>query len=70
MKKLKDIPHLHKHDQVIHFDNGEERTLRNVTSIENGKWTHIFCDDGRGHNEVIVNPDRVLFVRVTKDENN
>ena len=67
--EIKDIPHLQKHTQIIHFDNGEERVIRDVAHIENGRWTHIFTDgDGHGAKEVIVNPDRVLFIRVLKSE--
>jgi len=67
--KLKDIQHLgYPHTQTIHFDNGEERVLRNVIHVESGKWTHIFCDDRRGKKEVIVNPNRVLFVTVRNEK--
>ena len=58
------------HDQVINFDNGSVQYLYNVTHVEESKWVHIFCDDGRGPAHVIVNPNRVLFLsikRPTKD---
>lgn len=60
----RDLPHLKRHTQVIHFDNGEERTITNVNRTERGKWTHIFCEDDRGAREIIVNDSRVLFVRI------
>ncbi len=70
MKKITQIPHLnYPHTQIIKFDNGESRTIRGVTCVENGKWTHIFCE-GDGHNsqEYIINPDRILYVTISKEE--
>ena len=59
------FPHLnYPHTQIIHFDNGEERELTNVSCVMKGKWVHIICDDRHGGKEVIVNPDRVLFIRI------
>jgi len=62
-------PHLtFPHTQEICFDNGERRVLRNIVHIEQGKWTHIICEDDHGSSETIVNPNRVLFVRIKKEE--
>lgn len=55
--------------QTIYFTNGSQRTLYNVVAVEEGKWTHILCDNGRGYCEVIVNPNNVLFVVVNIEEN-
>ena len=50
------FPHLnYPHTQIIHFDNGEERELTNVSCVMKGKWVHIICDDRHGGKEVIVN---------------
>lgn len=58
-------PHLKfPHTQIIHFDNGEQRVVRNVTSVESGKWTHLSCENEHGTYEVIVNPSKVLFIKV------
>lgn len=66
--KNKDIPHLNKHTQTVYFDNGTQRVVRNVTHTESGQWVHIFTnDDGHGSNELVVNPDRVLFIRIVNE---
>jgi hypothetical protein len=58
-------PHLkYPHTQTIYFDNGEQRVLRNVKHVESGKWTHISCENEHGVYEVIINPNRVLFIKV------
>ena len=70
--KKKDWPHTtFPHTQEICFDNGTKRVVRNITHIEQGSWTHIICMDDHGGSEIIINPDRVLFIRVKeqKDEN-
>ena len=62
-------PHLtFPHTQEISFDNGSMRVLRNVTHVESGKWVHIICEDGHGGSETIINPDRILFVRIKKQK--
>ena len=63
--KKKQWPHLtFPHTQQIHFDNGHQRVVRNIVHVESGKWTHIICEDDHGGSEIIVNPDRVLFIRI------
>ena len=58
-------PHLtFPHTQEIYFDSGERRVLRNVRHVEEGKWIHIICKDEHGGSETIVNPNRILFVRI------
>lgn len=60
-------PHLEfPHTQEIYFDNGERRVLHNIIHVEQGKWVHIVSEDGHGGSETIVNPDRILFVRIVK----
>lgn len=61
-------PHLtFPHTQEISFDNGERRVLRGVVHIEQGKWTHVICQDDHGGSETIVNPHRVLFIRIKEE---
>lgn len=50
------------HRQEIFFDNGSMRVLDHVVKIEQGKWFHIMTESGVEH---IINPDKVLFVRVS-----
>jgi len=62
---MKKWPHLtYPQIQEIYFDNGEVRILRDVVHVESGRWTHIVCEDDHGGSETIVNPNRVLFIRV------
>jgi hypothetical protein len=51
------------HRQEIYFDDGSMRVISKVTKIEQGRWFHIVDDQDR---EFVVNPAKVLFVRVTK----
>lgn len=53
------------HKQEIFFDNGSMRVIDNVVKIEQGNWFHLMTEDGT---EFITNPNRILFVRVTKNE--
>lgn len=66
MVPIEDLKHLNfPHTQIIRFDNGESRPIRNVVAVEKGAWVHIFTeDDGHGKSEYIINPDRVLFISV------
>lgn len=50
-----------KHTQEIFFDNGTRRVVANVVKIIRGTWWHLYTEDKR---EIIVNPDRVLFVQI------
>ena len=62
-------PHLtFPHTQEICFDNGSTRVLMGVIRVKNGKWTHILCEDDHVGDETIVNPDRVLFIRIKKQK--
>lgn len=51
------------HIQEITFDNKTKITLRDVQKIEMGNWTHIVANGGK---EYIINPDRILFIKVYK----
>lgn len=70
MSKKKEWAHLTKgHKQEIYFDNGSCRVIRNIVHVERGNWVHLVCDgEDHGADEIIVNPDRVLFIRVNKEE--
>jgi hypothetical protein len=64
MKKIL-YPHSkYPHTQEIYFDNNSVRILSGVTSVEEGKWVHIICEDDHGGHETIVNPTKVLFIRI------
>lgn len=49
------------HTQEVQFDNGTKITLRDVEKIEKGDWVHIVAN---GKKEYIINPARILFVKV------
>ena len=53
------------HSQEIHFDNGSSRWVHNVVQIEQGKWYHLMTGESIEH---IINPDRIVFIRVYKEE--
>lgn len=62
---MKKWPHTtFPHTQIIYFDNGASRVVRHIKEIESGNWTHLICDDDHGASEIIVNPSRVLFIRI------
>lgn len=51
--------------RVIRFENGTKLTLHNVTGVSNDDTTLGFrCDEGF----VIVNPDKVLYHKVTGEK--
>lgn len=49
------------HDQIIHFKDGNKRTLTDVVRVWQNTWTHILLADGV---EWVVNPDNVLAVEI------
>ncbi len=49
------------HKQEIFFDNGSMRVIDEVVKVEQGRWFHLVSKDGT---EFIMNPDRILFVRI------
>lgn len=54
-------------DEEICFDNMTTRTIRGIIRIEQGNWWHITTSDNV---EIIINPDRVLFIKVLERDNN
>lgn len=50
-----------RHNQIIHFKDGNKRTLMNVVKVWENTFTHVLLDDGR---EWIINRDNVLAVEV------
>lgn len=53
-------------NQEVFFENGSKRIIKNVIKIEQGNWFHLLTDD---NNEYIINPNKILFVRVQKRGN-
>ncbi len=47
-----------KHDQIIHFDNGEKRVIQGVLYVWENEMLHIIDYLGV---EYIINKDRILF---------
>lgn len=54
-----------KTHQIIHFINGEKRTLFNVVGVKDNEFTHLKLEDGR---KILVNKDNVLMIEIFKDE--
>lgn len=52
-----------KHKQEIYFNDGSIRVIENIKRIEQGRWFHLLTEDDK---EYVINPQNVLFVRVTK----
>jgi len=51
--------------QIIHFINGEKRTLFNVIGVKDNEFTHLKLEDGR---KILVNKDNVLMIEIFKDD--
>jgi hypothetical protein len=49
--------------QIIHFINGEKRTLFDVIGVKDNEFTHIKLADGR---KILVNKSNVLMIEVFK----
>ena len=47
-------------NQVIFFENGTKRHIKDVVLIEQGNWFHLLTKSGQ---EIIVNPDKILFIK-------
>lgn len=47
--------------EEVHFVDGSRQTLKGVVLSEQGQWWHKRTQDGRYY---ILNPDKILFVRV------
>ena len=52
-------------NQIIHFTNGEKRTIEGVITdkVKQGQFTHMELEDGR---TVFINDKNVLMVEVFK----
>lgn len=53
-----------KTHQIIHFINGEKKTLFDVVGVKSNEFTHLKLADGR---KVLVNNRNVLMVEVFSD---
>ena len=53
------------HTEEVHFSDGSRQTIKQVVSSEMGQWWHKKTVDGRYY---ILNPDKILFVRVYDHE--
>lgn len=53
-----------KTHQIIHFINGEKRTLFDVVGVKDNEFTHIKLADGR---KVLINKSNVLMIEVFND---
>lgn len=49
-------------NEIIHFDNETEIGLDGIIEIRQGNWFHLKTNE----KEIIVNPNRVIFVEVFK----
>lgn len=49
--------------QILHFINGEKRTLFDVVGIKDNEFTHMKLKDGR---KVIVNKNNLLMTEIFK----
>ena len=53
--------------QIIHFINGDKRTLFDVVGVKDNEFTHLKLKDGR---KILINKDNVLMIEIfnTTDE--
>ena len=54
-----------KTHQIIHFINGDKRTLFNVIGVKDNEFTHLKLEDGR---KILINKDNVLMIEIFKDD--
>jgi len=47
--------------QIIHFINGQKKTLFDITGVKSNEFTHLKLKDGR---KILVNNSNVLMVEV------
>jgi hypothetical protein len=50
-----------RHNQIIHFKDGNKRFLKDVIKVWQNTWTHILLENGV---EWIINPDNVLAIEI------
>lgn len=48
-------------NQILHFINGEKRTLFDVVGVKDNEFTHLKLADGR---KILVNKSNVLMIEV------
>lgn len=53
-----------KTHQIVHFINGEKRTLFGVVGVKDNEFTHLKLEDGR---KVLINKDNVLMIEIFTD---
>lgn len=54
-----------KTHQIIHFINGEKRSLFNVVGVKDNEFTHLKLEDGR---KVLINKSNVLMIEIFKED--
>lgn len=54
-----------KTHQIIHFINGEKRTLFNVVGVKDNEFTHLKLEDGR---KILINKDNVLMIEIFSND--
>jgi hypothetical protein len=54
-----------KTHQILHFNNGEKRTLFNVTGVKDNEFTHLMLEDGR---KVLINKENLLMIEIFPDD--
>lgn len=50
--------------QIMHFINGEKRTLFDVVGVKDNEFCHLKLADGR---KVLINKDNILMIEIIKD---
>ena len=55
------------HNQIIHFIDGNKRTLLKVIKVWQNTWTHVLLENGT---EWIINPENVLAIEIEWLKNN
>lgn len=53
-----------KTHQIIHFTNGEKRTLFGVVGVKDNEFCHLKLADGR---KVLINKENVLMIEIFED---
>lgn len=51
--------------QIIHFRDGQKRTLFDVTGVKDNEFTHLQLVDGR---KVLINKENVLMIEIFKHD--
>ena len=51
--------------QILHFTNGDKRTLFNVVGVKDNEFTHLKLEDGR---KILINKDNVNMIEIFTDD--